>query len=121
MWLLQLHQDIIGKDISPLLINCDSQGARNHITTGIIKARTKHIDVCYHNSRDLYAGKIVDHSVMHTNENAADILTKVDERQAREIHTGYGAMVIVVGFKVVSLFGHTDLLVSLWMAILRLW
>jgi len=34
----------------------------SHITTGVIKARMKHIDVCYHNSRDLHARKIVDYS-----------------------------------------------------------
>jgi len=44
-WLLQLHQDIHGKDASPLLINCDNQGALSHITTGIIKARTS-ISTC---------------------------------------------------------------------------
>jgi len=49
-WLLQLHRDIHGKDASPLLINCDYQGALSHITTGIIEARTKHVDVCYQNS-----------------------------------------------------------------------
>jgi len=74
-WLLQLYRDIHGRDASPLLINCDNQGALSHITTGIIQARTKHIDVCYHNSRDLHARKIVDYSYVHTNENVADILT----------------------------------------------
>jgi hypothetical protein len=40
---------------SPLPIYCDNQGALTHITAGVIKARTKHIDVCYHNSRDLHS------------------------------------------------------------------
>jgi len=75
-WLLQLHRDIHGKDTSPLLVNCDNQGALSHITTGSIKAPTKHIDVCYHSSQDLHACKIVDNSYVHTNENVADILTK---------------------------------------------
>jgi hypothetical protein len=48
-WLLQLHRDIHSKDASPLPINCDNQGTLIHITTGIIKARTKHINICYHN------------------------------------------------------------------------
>jgi hypothetical protein len=77
-WLLQLQRDIHGSpsDASPLLIYCDNQGALTHIVTGVIKARTKHIDVCYHNSRDLHARKIVDYSYVHTNDNLADILTK---------------------------------------------
>jgi len=52
-WLLQLQKDIHSskKDSPPLPINCDNQpGALTLITTGIIKARTKHINVCYHNS-----------------------------------------------------------------------
>jgi len=75
-WRLQLHQHIHRKDASPLLITCANQGALSHITTRIIKARTKHINVCYHNSRDLHARKIVDYSYGHTNENVADILMK---------------------------------------------
>jgi len=77
-WLLQLHKDIHGsqKDSPPLPINCDNQGALTLITTGIIKAQTKHIDVCYHNSRDLHKRRIVNYSYVHMNENVADILTK---------------------------------------------
>jgi hypothetical protein len=75
-WLLQLHRDIHGKDTSPLPIICNNQGALCHITTGIIKSRTAHIDVCYHNSRDLHARKIVDYSYIFINEIAAHILTK---------------------------------------------
>jgi hypothetical protein len=77
-WLLQLQKDIHGsqRDSPPLPINCDNQGALTLITTGIIKARTKHIDVCYHNSRDLHKRRIVNYSYVHTDENVADILTK---------------------------------------------
>jgi hypothetical protein len=75
-WLLQLQKDIHGKDLPPLPINCDNQGALALITTGIIKAGTKHIDVCYHNSRDLHKRRIVNYSYVHTDENVADIFTK---------------------------------------------
>jgi len=77
-WLLQLQKDIHGsqKDSPWLPINCDNQGALTLITTGIIKARTKHIDVCYHNSRDLHRRRVVNYSYVNTNENVADILTK---------------------------------------------
>ena len=47
-WLLQLQKDIHGKDLPPLPINCDMQGDLALITMGIIKAPTKHIEVCYH-------------------------------------------------------------------------
>jgi len=86
-WLLQLHRDIHGKDASPLPINCDNHGALSHISTGIIKARTKHIDVCYHNSRNLHARKISDYSYVHTNEDVADTLTKALMTDQLEIFT----------------------------------
>jgi len=86
-WLLQLHRDIHSEDTSPLLINCDNQGALSHIATGIIKARMKHIDVYCHNSRDLHTRKIVDYSYVHTNENVADILTKALSKDKHEKFT----------------------------------
>jgi hypothetical protein len=75
-WLPQLHQDIQSTETSPLPINCDNQSALCHITTEIITACTKHIDVCYRNSPDLHARMIVDYTYVHTNENLADIPTK---------------------------------------------
>jgi len=86
-WLLQLLRDIQGKDTSPLPINCDNQGALSHITTGIIKAPTKHIDVCYYNSRDLHACVIVDYSYVLTNQNVTDILTKALTKDTHEKFT----------------------------------
>jgi len=75
--LVQLQMDIHGSQRdSPLLqINCDNQGALTLITTGIFKARTKHINVCYHNSQDLHKHRIVFYSYVHTDANVADILT----------------------------------------------
>jgi hypothetical protein len=82
-WLLQLQNDIHGKDLPPLPINCDNQGALTLISTGIIKARTKHIDVCYHNSQDLHKRRIVNYSYVHTDENVAHILTKALTKDKR--------------------------------------
>ena len=77
-WLLLLQKDIHGSQMdSPLLpINCNNQGALTLMTTRIIKARIKHIDVCYHKSRDLHKRQRVNYSYVHINENVADILRK---------------------------------------------
>ena len=77
-WLLQLQKDIYGsqRDSPPLPIDRDNQGALTLVITGIIEARTKHIDICYHNSRDLPKHLIVNTSYVHKNNNVADILTK---------------------------------------------
>jgi len=76
-WLLQLQKDIRSsqRDSPPRPINCNNQGALTLITTGIIKARSNHIDVCYHNCRDLHQRGIVNYSYLHRNENVAYILT----------------------------------------------
>jgi hypothetical protein len=86
-WLLQLQNDIHKKDSPPLPINCDNQGAIALITTGLIKARTKHINVCYHNSRDLHRRRIVNYSYVHTNENVADIPNKALIKEKHKIFT----------------------------------
>ena len=70
--------------LPPTQIYTDSQGALAHITTGISKARTKHIDVCYHNSRELHQRKVVKYDYVNTNDNPADILTKALPREKHE-------------------------------------
>jgi len=125
-WLRQLHIEIHGKDASLLPINCENLGALSHITTGIIRALTKHIEVCYLKSWDLHAHKIVDYSYVHMNQNVADILTKaLIKNKHKEIHKGDGAMVLEVDLRLHLrlfhfFFGHTDWLVFRWMAILWL-
>ena len=86
-WLFKLHRDTHGKDASPLPINCDNHGALSHLTTGIMKARTKHIDVCYHNRQILQARKTVDYSYVHPDQNVADILTKALTKDTHEKFT----------------------------------
>ena len=77
-WLLQLQKDIHGfqKHSPPLPINCDNEGSLPQITTGMIKAQTKHINFCYHNRRDLHRRRIVNYFYVNTNENVADIVRK---------------------------------------------
>jgi hypothetical protein len=78
-WLLQFQKEIHGsqRDSPPFPINSRNQGALTLITMGIIKARTQHIDICYYNSRNLHKRRIVNYFYEDTNENVADILTKV--------------------------------------------
>ena len=54
--LLQLQNEIHGsqKDSPQLQINGKNDGALTLVTTGIIEARTKHIDLCYQNCGDLH-------------------------------------------------------------------
>jgi len=84
--LLQLQNDI-HNNYSPLLpINCDNQGALTLITTRNIKARTKHIHICYHTSLDLHRQRIVNYSYVHTDDNVVDILIKA---LTQDMHTKF--------------------------------
>jgi hypothetical protein len=83
------HSDNDNQDAEPLRVFSDSRGALVHITTagGIMKPRTKHIDVCYHNSRDLHARGIVLYDYVMTDDNPADLLTKALARGKHEKFT----------------------------------
>jgi hypothetical protein len=74
------------REIGPVANNhCNNQGAFTLVTTGISKAQTKHISICYRNSQDLQKHRIVKDSNGHTNKNVPDILinalTKVRHRK----------------------------------------
>jgi hypothetical protein len=118
-WLLQLQRDIHSSpsDASPLLNYCDNQRALTHITTGVIKARMKHIGICSHNSRDVHAGKIVDYSYVHTNENAANIITKMLTKEKHTKFTKAMGLWCKEGYEGGRLFLA---FVCLWMPIHRL-
>jgi hypothetical protein len=75
------------KNNKPLPTLCDNEGALTHIINGTINARMKHIDVCYHNSRDLHERGIVKYSWVSTQENVTDILTKALPREEHEKFT----------------------------------
>ncbi|KAH8152156.1 uncharacterized protein LAJ45_03582 [Morchella importuna] len=83
LWLRRLHQDIISSINSqvtpnnePIPIMCDNQGALKLIETGVVKQKTKHIDVKFHHSHhEQKAGNII-FRYIPSNENTADLLTK---------------------------------------------
>ncbi|PRQ16639.1 putative RNA-directed DNA polymerase [Rosa chinensis] len=59
-----------------VVVKCDSQSAIHLAKNQVFHARTKHIDVRYHRIRDwVESGNIIVEKV-HTNDNAADCLTK---------------------------------------------
>ncbi|XP_040367425.1 secreted RxLR effector protein 161-like [Rosa chinensis] len=59
-----------------VVVKCDSQSAIHLAKNQVFHARTKHIDVRYHRIRDwVEFGNIIVEKV-HTNDNAADCLTK---------------------------------------------
>ncbi|KAK3043426.1 hypothetical protein RJ639_002005 [Escallonia herrerae] len=76
LWLKGLVEEL-GFKQRGVLLQCDSQSVLDLVKNQVFHARTKHIDVRYHRVREWINSKqIVVHKV-HTNDNAADMLTKI--------------------------------------------
>jgi len=71
-------------DNKRLPILCDNEGALTHIINGTIMAQMKHIEVCYHNHRDLHERGIVQYSWVSTQNKVADIFTKALPREKHD-------------------------------------
>jgi hypothetical protein len=82
--LIQLHKDVTGELVTPP-IYCDRNGAWKNFWSGVSSAKTKHINIRFHDSRELYAQGIVKFVYGSTDVNLADIMTKplVPERHQR--------------------------------------
>jgi len=67
---------------APIRIGCDNHGALKLINSGVVKAKTRHIDVKYHHVHDEQkTHKTVVFNYVSTDLNIADILTKALPRQ----------------------------------------
>ena len=72
-WFLQ-ELDLKQRDY---IVHCDSQSAIYLNTNTMYHARTKHIDVRYHWIRKAIEEQLFQIRKIHTNENIADMITKV--------------------------------------------
>jgi len=86
--LIQLHKDVTGELVVPPTY-CDSNGALKNIWSGVSSAKTKHIDIRFHDSREVHTQGIVKFDYVSTNDNLADIMTKalVPERHQRLVQS----------------------------------
>jgi G3E family GTPase len=80
-WLRQLSLDVqvkntTDKSVPATIIFTDNQGALKTIYSGVTKANTKHIDVQYHNSRDLHHTGVLSYTYVKSSDNIADVMTK---------------------------------------------
>jgi hypothetical protein len=82
LWLKRLVNDVLSAEnpseplLSTVPIKCDNQGALNLINTGVIKAKTKHIDVKFHHTHDEQEKGNVKFDYIPSRENIADLFTK---------------------------------------------
>ncbi|MCO5601485.1 hypothetical protein L7F22_055606 [Adiantum nelumboides] len=74
IWLARLVGDL-GIHQVPVL-HCDSQIAIALANNPVFHSKSKHIEVRYHVTRDVLAGKRIELAKVHTDNNPADALTK---------------------------------------------
>jgi hypothetical protein len=60
----------------PVPIGCDNQGAIKLITSGVVRQKSKHIDVKYHHVHDEQTKGSVKFQYVTSESNPADLLTK---------------------------------------------
>ena len=60
----------------PVPIGCDNQGAIKLITSGVVRQKSKHIDVKYHHVHDEQMKGSVKFQYVTSASNPADLLTK---------------------------------------------
>jgi len=60
----------------PVPIGCDNQGALKLITSGVVRQKSKHIDVKYHHVHDEQQRGLVKFQYVTSAANPADLLTK---------------------------------------------
>jgi hypothetical protein len=81
LWMRRILQEVattmsITISDGPVPIGCDNQGAIKLITSGIVKQKSKHIDVKYHHVHDEQAKGSVRFHYVTSAANPADLLTK---------------------------------------------
>jgi hypothetical protein len=79
IWLRRLLSNIQGREeesMEPVTIGCDNQGALKLIESGVVRAKTKHIDIKYHHIHDEKANGRIKLAYVSSKENPADLFTK---------------------------------------------
>jgi hypothetical protein len=78
IWLRRLVSDVqpLQGSNKTVDIACDNQGALSLINTGVVKAKTKHIDIKFHHVHSEQSNKTVKFYYVESAKNAADLLTK---------------------------------------------
>ncbi|GMI71562.1 hypothetical protein HRI_000825500 [Hibiscus trionum] len=75
LWLIRLVKELSIRQ-GGVQLHCDSKSAIHLAENQMYHARTKHIDVRFHNIRELIASGEILLQKVHTADNPADMLTK---------------------------------------------
>jgi len=77
LWLRDLILELLPvKELTTIVIHCDSLSAVNLSKNQMYHSRTKHVDVKYHFIQDMIMNEVVAIEKISTNENVTKMLTK---------------------------------------------
>jgi len=76
LWMKKIVNEF-GSEQDKYVLFCDNQSAIHLSKNASFHSRSKHIDVRYHWIRDVLNSKQMQFEKFHTNDNGADMLTKV--------------------------------------------
>mgnify|MGYP007039435986 CR=1 FL=1 len=76
-WVVRLLEELGVTSLKPITLYCDNQSAINIGKNPVFHERTKHIEIDCHFTRDKILEGLLQLSYMPTNEQLADILTKI--------------------------------------------
>lgn len=80
-WLSQFLKELNLEVNAPVIINCDNTAAIKFTVNDRISDRTKHIDIMFHKCKELVERNILKYVHVSTEENCADLFTKVLSRE----------------------------------------
>ena len=88
IWMRKILVGLFGSHLEPTVIYCDNQSCIKISSNPVFHDRSKHIDIRYHHIRDCVQRRIMLLSYIPTEDQDADILTKVLTRSKFEYHKG---------------------------------
>eukprot|EP00253_Pinus_taeda_P018717 PITA_18717 len=88
IWMRKILVGLFGSHLELTVIYCDNQSCIKLSANPIFHDRSKHIDIRYHHMRDCVQWRIMLLSYIPTEDQGADILTKVLTKRKLEYHRG---------------------------------
>ena len=88
IWMRKILVSLFGSHLDPTVIHCDNQSCIKLLVNHVFHDRSKHIDIQYHHIRDCVQRKIMLLQYIPTEDQDADILTKMLTKRKFEYHRG---------------------------------
>jgi hypothetical protein len=81
IWMRKILVGLFGSHLDLTMIYCDNQSCIKLLINSLFHDRSKHIDIRYHHLRDCVQQKIMLLQYIPTEDQDADILTKVTHKE----------------------------------------